>query len=233
MVEDALQTASELLQAADNIALLLSPMISCEDAWLLGNLVRSIDSNAIIGLGPVPIDGEDKTFKSGFTVRSEKAPNARGVRRVLGDILEYEAWKDRINEADTVIVTGNYPEEWDTPSLKDDQTCILLDTLQNALTERADVFIPCATWAEKSGTFENHNNVLQVFEQAVQPLGDAQAEGQIAMNLQALVDEMETTTFNAATVRRRMADAGISGMLDVALPVNTNTVETDMPLTEV
>ena len=53
------------------------------------------------------------------------------------------------------------------------------------------------------------------------------------MNLKALVDDMETTTFNAATVRLRMADAGISGMLEVELPMNTNRVDTDMPLSEI
>ena len=233
MTEDAETVAAGKLQQATKVALLVSPMISCEDAWLLGSLVHGLDSEAIIGIGPVPIDGEDKTFKSGFTVRSEKAPNARGVRRALGDVLEYEAWKSKVGDADTVVVTGNYPESWDTPTIGDDQTLILIDTIQNELTERANVFLPATTWAEKAGTFENHSNTLQLFEQALQPTGDAQAEGQIAMNLQALVDNMQTTTFNPATVRRRMADAGIAGMLEIELPQNTNRVETDMPLSEV
>jgi NADH dehydrogenase/NADH:ubiquinone oxidoreductase subunit G len=208
-------------------------MLSCEDAWLLGGLVRSIDNGAIIGVGPVPTVGEDKTFKSGFTIRSEKAPNARGVQRALGDPLEYGEWKKQAGSADTVVVTGNYPEAWDTPEIADNQTLILIDTLANELTQRADVFLPSATWAEKSGTFENYDNKLQLFEQAIHPLGDSQSEGQIAMNLQALVDDMESTMFNAATVRRRMADAGIAGMLEVELPKNTNRVDTDMPLSEV
>ena len=148
MTEDAETVAAGKLQQATKVALLVSPMISCEDAWLLGSLVHGLDSEAIIGIGPVPIDGEDKTFKSGFTVRSEKAPNARGVRRALGDVLEYEAWKSKVGDADTVVVTGNYPESWDTPTIGDDQTLILIDTIQNELTERADVFLPATTWAE-------------------------------------------------------------------------------------
>jgi NADH-quinone oxidoreductase subunit G len=233
MAEDAEIIAADRLQGATNIALLVSPMISCEDAWLLGNVIRGLDPNATIGIGPVVTEGEDKTFKSGFTVRSEKAPNARGVRRALGDVLEFEMWKSQMGNADTVVVTGNYPDAWDTPTIGDDQALILIDTIQNVLTERADVFLPAATWAEKAGTFENYNNILQLFEKAVSPLGDAQAEGQIAMNLQALIDDMEVTVFNPATVRRRMADAGIAGMLDVELPKNTNRVDTDMPLSEV
>ena len=231
--EDAEMISGDILQQATSIALLVSPMISCEDAWLLGQLVRGIDADAILGIGPVPIVGEDKTFKSGFTMRCEKAPNVRGVQRALGNVLDYEAWKQQVSKADTVVVTGNYPEAWETPEITDNQTLILIDTLANGLTERANVFIPAATWAEKSGTFENYNNKLQLFEQAIQPLGDSQAEGQVAMNLQALVDDMETTVFNAATVRRRMADAGIAGMLDVELPKKTTHVETDMPMFEV
>lgn len=233
MDEDAEIITAGKLQESKTLALLVSPMLSCEDAWLLGQLVRSIDSNAIVGVGPIPIVGEDKTFKSGFTIRSEKAPNARGVRRALGDALSYDEWKKQVAGADTVVITGNYPDAWDTPEITENQTLILIDTLSNALTERANVFIPAATWAEKAGTFENHENTLQLFERAIYPLGDAQAEGQIAMNLQALVDDMEATVFNAATVRRRMADAGIAGMLDVELPQNTNRVDTDMPLSEV
>jgi NADH-quinone oxidoreductase subunit G len=232
-IEDAQTLAANTLQQASRIALLVSPMISCEDAWLLGHLVRSIDSNAIIGLGPISTVGEDKTFKTGFTLRAEKAPNARGVRRALGDILDYDAWKTQASSADTIVITGNYPDAWETPQVGDDQTLILIDTIQNPLSERADFFLPAATWAEKSGTFENYNNTLQPFEQAIHPIGDAKAEGQIAMDLQALIDDCLSTTFNAATVRRRMADAGIAGMLEVELPKSTKSVTTDMPLTEV
>jgi hypothetical protein len=74
---------------------------------------------------------------------------------------------------------------------------------------------------------------LQLFEQAIMPIGDSKSESQIAMDLQALVNDTLSTTFNAATVRNRMADAGIKGMLEVELPQNTNRLETDMPLMEV
>jgi NADH-quinone oxidoreductase subunit G len=232
-MENAETKAAELLKNASSVALLVSPMMSCEDAWLLGQLVRSVDSEAIIGIGPVSIVGEDKTFLSGFTVRSEKAPNARGIKRALGDILEYEEWKSQISSTDTIVVTGNYQESWSTPEIIDSQTLILIDTLSNSLTERANIFLPAATWAEKAGTFENCNNILQTFERAIQPPGGSQAEGQIAINLQAIIDDCLPTIFNAATVRRRMADAGVVGISDVALPKSTNRVQTDMPLSEV
>ena len=232
-VENAETGAVEALRNASSVALLVSPMIGCEEAWLLGQLIRSVDENAIIGIGPVVTFGEDKTFPSGFTVRAEKAPNARGVQRALGNALSYEEWKKQAASADTVVVTGNYPETWDTPTISDNQTLILIDTLPNELTKRANIFLPAATWAEKAGTFENYNNVLQTFERAIQPLGDSQSEGQIAINMQAILDDCLPTIFNAATVRRRMDDAGVAGMNQVELPKNTNRVQTDMPLSEV
>ena len=62
--------------------------------------------------------------------------------------------------------------------MSDSQTLILIDTLANNFNDNAQMhFIPAATWAEKSGTFENYDNKLQLFERAIHPLGDAQAEG--------------------------------------------------------
>ena len=89
------------------------------------------------------------------------------------------------------------------------------------------------TWAEKSGTFENCDNILQAFEQAILPIGHAQSEAQIAMNLHALADDTLSTVFNATTVRRRMADSGIRGMLEVVLPQEVNQADSDMTLSEV
>src|SRR3954470_19728584 len=68
---------------------MLSPMMACEEAYLLGKYIRSIDSQAVLALGPVPTTGQNETFKhyiSGkttFTIQAEKVPNAAGVRRVM------------------------------------------------------------------------------------------------------------------------------------------------------
>ena len=231
--ESSLATIAGKLKEASSVALLLSPNISCEDAWLLCDLARSVDDKAVIGLGPVPVDGEDKTFKSGFVVRSEKAPNARGVETAAGHVLDFATWQKESANADVVIVTGNYTSRWETPTVGDNQYLVLIDTLANDLTERADACLPAATWAEKAGTFENVNNVLQTFEQALMPIGHARSEAQIAMDLHALVNDTLSTTFNAATVRRRMADSGIGKMLDVKQSQDVNRIESDMPLSEV
>jgi len=65
------------------LGLVVSPMLSCEEAYLLGRLALSLDPQAVLAVGPVPRLGEDKTFPGGYTIYAEKAPNARGVRRAL------------------------------------------------------------------------------------------------------------------------------------------------------
>jgi hypothetical protein len=68
---------------------MLSPMMACEEAWLLGQVIRQLDPQAVLVLGPVPTTGSDEVFKNPangretFRIKAEKVPNAAGVRRVM------------------------------------------------------------------------------------------------------------------------------------------------------
>jgi anaerobic selenocysteine-containing dehydrogenase len=64
---------------------------------------------------------------------------------------------------------------------------VLIDTLSSVLTDAADVVLPGATWVEKAGTFENARGVLQAFEQAIPVIEMAKSEGQIALDLLAVL----------------------------------------------
>ena len=75
---------------------------------------------------------------------------------------------------------------------------MLIDTLASELSERADVVLPAATWAEKAGTFENVKGMLQSFEQAIPPREWVRAEGQIALDLAARAGLGEPRRFDAA-----------------------------------
>lgn len=238
------------------LAVMVSPMLSCEEAFLLGTLARKIDPKAVLAVGPVPFHGEDRLYPVGaaandpkaFRVCAEKAPNARGVRRVLeaiaggGKVEDYEGFLRALgkglgsSEIGAVLVTGNYPTHWATEefvSCLGGKFVALIDTLPNALTERADVVMPGATWAEKAGTFENWKNMLQAFEAAIPVVEAAKTEGQIVLDMMAVIEGaespdrpidwqmLETTrgqvaagvqeaapwgeTFNAANLRAKMA----------------------------
>jgi len=191
--EAAYDRTIELLGNAKRAALMVSPMLSCEDAYLLAKMVRSIAPAATFAVGPVPRHGEDKTFPGGYKVRAEKAPNARGVRRVLSAFgaapLEFDAFVKRLGDFDAVVITGNFPSAWVTPALRDGlagRDTILIDTLPSALVDSAAVTLPGATWVEKSGCFENADGRLQAFDRAIDAVDFAKSEAQIALDLMAV-----------------------------------------------
>jgi NADH-quinone oxidoreductase subunit G len=230
-----------------SLAVMISPMLSCEEAYVLGQLVRGMDPAATLAVGPVPIDGQDKTFPGGYTIYAEKCPNARGVRRALelltGDkrkafnkVDDYETFiqklSDKTSPIKAVLLTGNYPSAWATKelitALKGKKT-ILIDTLSNDLTTKADVLLPSATWAEKAGTFENVNNRLQTFQQALPVLEGARPEGQIAFDLAAAAGLMGKGLFDPATVRQKMDGVFVT---EVHEPVEQHACEPDMQYVE-
>ena len=199
------------------LALLVSPMLASEEAYLLATLARGLDEGAVIGVGPVPVEGEDKPFPGGYTVRAEKAPNARGVRRAIetagATALEYADLVGRLESGSgiaAVLVTGNFPREWPEKRLIDalgDRFTVCMDTLPHELGDGASVVLPTASWIEKAGCFENADNRIQSFEQAVWPLEGAQAEGQIALDLLAACGLREPARYDAESVRREMGGA--------------------------
>ncbi len=199
---DGLKTNST--EAGKRLGLVVSPMLSCEDAFMLATLAKRIDRDAVLAVGPVPVDGQDKSFPPGidpadpkaFTMYAEKAPNARGIRRVLesfGPVTDFNDWVGQVKSGaiGATIVTGNYPSEWATGDVAAALTkpfLVLIDTLENNLFEQADIVLPAATWTEKAGTFENVKGMLQSFEQAIPVVGSAKAEAQIALDALALLD---------------------------------------------
>jgi len=168
------------------LGVMISPMLSCEDAYLLARAALALDSRVQFAIGPVPSDGQDKTFPGGYTIRAEKAPNARGVRRVLSamagaatPVIEFDEFCRMAGDFGAVILTGNYPSQWVTEDLERaiaGKFSVLIDTLPNRLTDKVDVLLPGATWAEKAGTFENHAGRLQAFEQAIKVIELAKPE---------------------------------------------------------
>jgi NADH-quinone oxidoreductase subunit G len=244
--EAAYARIDERLAAAARVALLVSPMLSCEDAYMLATLALAYDPEAMLGVGPVPVDGQDKTFRDGFTMYAEKAPNARGVRRVLekmasGPVLEADAFADQLGGGGAaglaVILTGNYPSEWATEKFTaalGDRFVVLIDTLPSRLTGRADVSLPGATWMEKAGTFENVSNRLQSFERAIDPIDFCKSESQIAADLLAHRQGETPPVANAALIRREMAAArGLTEFLtDLQVPREAAPVEPDMQVVE-
>ncbi len=235
-----------LASSKKNLALLVSPMLSCEDAYNLARYALSVDPDAMLAVGPVPFSGEDKTFPGGFTIRAEKAPNARGVRRVLEalaggkPVANAQGFESALasGKYGAAIVTGNYPSDWVTPALVKALgsvgTVVAIDTLPNAVTAMASVVLPGAVWIEKAGSFENATGRLQGFEQAITPVEYAKSESQIALDLAGFRASKHAVGYCASTTRAEMAKvAGLDCMANALhAPEQAETVESDMQMVE-
>ncbi|MCC6321390.1 MAG: (2Fe-2S)-binding protein [Phycisphaerales bacterium] len=273
---DAITGIRRAAEKGGRLALVVSPMLSCEDAYWLGRAALKLDPRATLAIGPVPRDGQDRTYPVGaketdpkaFKVYAEKAPNARGVKRVLEALVQSENTGAAIVAFDAfvtacksgsvaaAIVAGNYPSDWITDELAravEGRFIVAIDTLRNRLTAAADIVLPGAVWLEKAGSFENARGLIQAFEQAIPPVGIAKAEGQIGLDLLAIlsgigppVEPTQTVVmnedkrgqvpdatriaapvgrlFNAADTRGEMA--GLSGAMSAfATEVRTPVVE--------
>lgn len=234
-IESAVGGCKHATDTGKRLALMLSPMLSCEDAYLLTKFIKQLDPDAVLGLGPVPVIGNDKTFPSGYTIYAEKAPNARGVKRVVQHFFgnkhlhEYDSFITQLNYPNSnigaVIITGNYPDTWPSDQYVDrfivaitDRFTITIDTLKSQLTAMANVVLPSATWVEKAGSFENVNERIQAFERAILPFGSARAEGQIALDLAGVVKSGEGGVYAAEEVRGEMGGA----FADLVLPISVS-----------
>lgn len=185
----------EIAQAdgADKIAAVLSPFMSCEEAWLLAKFVRDVAPQAALVLGPVPVEGQDEKFPKGdgqavrFTIRAEKCPNRRGVEMVLaaagGTILPFDEFVKKASEGafSAAWIVGGYPQAWVSKelagALSKVQHVVAQDLFASALTDAASVILPSCAWAERSGCFVNCQGVVQPFEAAILPPQGCQRDG--------------------------------------------------------
>jgi NADH-quinone oxidoreductase subunit G len=201
---------------------ILSPMMACEEAYLLGQAVRKLDPQAVLALGPVPTTGHNETFKNSvngkqtFVIQAEKVPNAAGVRRNLAMLGGPQApYTDLPANASLKggWVVGGYLSNWATNLTLPAGFTVVQDILPNQLTATASVLLPAAGWAEKDGCWENFAGRIQAFEAAVAPPEGTRREGDVYLNLLG-----RRETYNAAVIRAEMGPA----FADVHVPVVTH-----------
>lgn len=184
----------------------LSPFLTCEEAYLLCKFLKKLSGETRLALGPIPIVGADDTYPKDrhgrpmqpvrFTIRAEKCPNRRGVEEVLrhyqGEVLAFEdviaaAQDHRLR---TVFLAAGYPPRspnWITDAQAAALGNVPLVVLQSLLPSPADAaatyILPAATFAEKDGTFVNHANLAQAIHWAVSPPEGVRADGQVFLDL--------------------------------------------------
>ena len=189
--------------APSKFAVVISPWATVEEAYLLAKYAKTLTSQARLAIGPVRRIGADDLYPKDvhgqpalpakFVIRAEKCPNRRGVEAVLqnlqGCVVEFSQILDQISrgEIETLFVLGGDPAGWireeDVEKLKNLQLLVVEDLLESAASRQADFVLPGAAWAEKDGSFVNHNGLAQAIHRALRGPQEARPDGRILMDL--------------------------------------------------
>ncbi len=180
------------LTAAGKLGVVLSPHLTVEEAYLLTTYIRGLDPQAVVAMGPIPVEGTDEKFKNGFTIHAEKCPNRRGVEAIAahfaGKVIGWDEFlKDHAGSLGGAWISGGYKHDWNdavaVQSLAKVKTLIVQDCFASPLWDAATFQLPGGTFAERDGSYVNFNDRLQSFRWAVRPPSGVQVEGQLFWQL--------------------------------------------------
>jgi len=193
-------------QNAAGVAAVLSPMLTCEEAYLLAKLMKGLSPETHLYLGWVPVVGADDHYPQDrkgkpilptkFTIRAEKCPNRRGVEEVLkhfqGEVRTFDQMLQSAaaGEIKALYLTSGYSPRlgpWLNAAQARTLGKIPLVVLQMLFPPAGSVaaryLLPASTFAEKDGCFVNHANLAQALHWAVRPGESARSDGQIFLDL--------------------------------------------------
>ena len=208
---------------AGSVVAILSPFMTCEEAFLLSKYLKSLSGQIRLALGPVPVIGEDDNYPKDrkgnsiepvkFTIRAEKCPNRRGVEEVLqhfqGEIISFDEVVRSANDGQihfAYLVAGYPPrgEGWinqeQADALKKATCLVVQDILPSTLSASAKYVLPGATFAEKDGSVVNHKGLAQSLKRGANPVGEVRQDGQVFQDLM-----QRPGLFHLATIRQELA----------------------------
>ena len=198
------------------LAAVLSPWMTCEEAYLLAKYMKSLAPAVRLAMGPVRVVGEDDHYPKRingqpaepitFTIRAEKCPNRAGVAEILkhfeGKVVSFDELKSQVaaGEIDSLYAVGGDREPWVTDAdrtwLSKLKLLIVQDILPSPASELAHYVLPAGSFVEKDGTFINHAGLAQTIERSVRGPGESRPDGRILWDLAG-----RRGLFHAATVR--------------------------------
>jgi len=195
-------------QDGSSVVGVLSPFLTCEEAYLLAKYFKGLSGEVRLALGPVPVVGEDDVYpkdrkgkavplpEAKFVIHSEKCPNRKGVEEVLrhfqGEAVgfaEVVRWVEA-GRVKALYLSGGYPPRpngWigdeQAKALERVPLLVVHDLLPSPASERAHYVIPAASFAEKDGVFVNHAQLGQAIQRAIRPPGEVRTDGQVFLDL--------------------------------------------------
>ncbi len=224
----------DALKGANRLAALFSPFLTVEAAYLLATYIRSIDSDAVLGMGPIPTRGDDIAYKNGFTIHQEKCPNRRGVEAVLsrlaGEVIGFDDFliKTSAEKVDGLWVSGGYKTDWidGTAAASIGQSIPLLivqDTFDSPLMSYADFRLPEASFAEQDGSYVNFADRLQSFRWSIRPPAGVMPSGPLLWRLSGRTGLYQANAVLADVAREIGYFAAAAGEVpDVGIDLKVN-----------
>jgi NADH-quinone oxidoreductase subunit G len=182
----------------------VSPFLTCEEAYLFAKWLKGLAPYSRLVLGPVPVVGEDDTYPKDrrgkaiepvrFTIRAEKCPNRKGVEAVLRhfqkEVIPFDQLIASPGNIQALYLAASYPPRpggWISQAqadvIKNVPTIVCQDLFASPASAIARYVIPATTWAEKDGTFVNHAGLAQAVQRAVAPTGEIRTDGQVFLDL--------------------------------------------------
>lgn len=189
------------------VAAVLSPFLTCEEAFLLAKFMKGLSPGTRLYLGWVPVEGADDTYPKDrkghpreavkFTIRAEKCPNRCGVEEILrhfqGEVLSFDqAIGDAaaVGNLTALFVTGGYPPRFGpwlsggvARAIQNLSVLVVQDLFPTEGSAAAKYVLPAASFAEKDGCFVNHANLAQAIHWAIRPARRTRTDGQAFLDL--------------------------------------------------
>ncbi|HEY2828068.1 MAG TPA: molybdopterin-dependent oxidoreductase [Pirellulales bacterium] len=212
------------------LAAVVSPNLTVEEAYLLCKLACTFDPQAVLALGPVPVVGADESFPGKFTIHAEKCPNRKGVEEVLayfcsGQIKSFDELLGDLPAGNikAAWISGGYPH----PNWCDDKAAeqftaldllIVQDMFASPLWNVATYQLPGAGFAERAGSYVNFAHRLQSFTWAIRPPAGVWVEGHLywtmlgmrgLYNARKILDEIATEIIAFSAARDAIPPVGI------------------------
>ncbi len=218
---ELLKEAAELLGAADSVAIIfgadVAQSVLCKEVTAaLGDL--AVVSGALNSAGLFPVDERANT--QGLldcAVRAEMLPGYKEYSAAAADFatawgvdalpqggmnavqilegIESGAIKMLYVAATNPLVTWPESARW-KKALEKVEFLVVQDILASELTAMADVVLPAAAYAEKSGTWIACDNSAGALGKAVKPLAQARSDKQIFADFLAATTGREQTLCN-------------------------------------
>jgi NADH-quinone oxidoreductase subunit G len=203
------------------IAAVLSPWMTLEEAYLLATYLKSIAPKVSLAMGPVHTVGEDDKYPKDvhgkpkeptrFTIHAEKCPNRHGIEMILqhfgGSVMRMGDVLGRASGGafTAMYLVGGDPAGWITDqqaaALEKVGTVVVQDILASPASQRATFVLAGGSFAERDGTFVNYKGLAQEIHKAIRSPGEAKPDGRILWDLAE-----RRGLLNIPAVRREMAE---------------------------